>query len=176
MLRTNILKRVKLSNNKLFKFQSFNITYEKTIANYEADYVKNFIASQQNFSCRELGEVSRILAKNRITDEQIWQAFEQCAERHSAILDAIDLRKVCSALVSNERVNQALYEKLTKRQKEIGMEMSGAKEQDFDQAKKTFNSAKQRKVLPRPMRVFLWGYNLRWRVTKYLERFGLFFK
>jgi len=175
MIRTNLIKCLR-SNSNLVQLQKFKITYDQRIISYENDYIQRFLSSHSSFTPRELGEVSRILAKHKPSDASTWEAFENCANRHVSSLDEFDLRKVMSALISNERGSKELCSSLAVRLKELGLNSSGVSDEEYQEVRTRLSKFRPKEFLPLPMRVYLYGYKIRWQFINFLQRYGLFFK
>ena len=176
MLRTNMIKALKLKST-LFKTQSFKITYDQRIFQEELEQVEKFKSSTRILSAKEVSEVARLLSKNKTNDQQVWDNFEKNVLKNITSLEDVDLRKICSAFIANQRGSDEIYQNLAKKQKEIGLKMGGIDESEYETAKENFAKLKNKnKILPRPMRFFLWAYTLRWRFIARLEKSGLFFK
>lgn len=174
-MRTNLIRCIRSIPN-IVKLQKFKITYDQRVRSYENEYINNFLLSHSTFTPRELGEVSRILAKHKPTDAPTWEAFENCAKRHANSLDEFDLRKVMSALITNECGSKELCSSLAKRLKELGLKSSGVTEEDYQEVRTKLSKIRPKDIFPLPIRVYLFGYKIRWQLIKFLERYGLIFK
>ena len=175
MIKANLIKCLR-SQSHLLQQQKFHFTYENKLLTYENEYMQRFLSSHSSFNARELGEVSRIISKHKPTDTLTWETYENCAMKHASSLEEIELRKVMSALIANERGSKELCSNLAARMKELGLKSSGVSEEDFQTERKRLSKLNPKAFLPLPMRIYLKGYDLRWKLFNFLQRFGLFFK
>lgn len=164
-------------NLSFFKTQGKFFSIERQIQSSEQQFLQSFVASHNSFSPSDLGEVSRIISKQKPQEEAVWNAFESCVKKHLNQLEVIDFRKVLSAVAANQRGSDHLLALLKERQIELSLSANGVSREDYEKTKTAQNEFRAgSKKWARPYRLFYWLYGFRWRLLRRIERWGIVLK